>query len=208
MEMNEEELFEAIKNSDIEKVKLLVENGANVNAGGSLLGIADTLMYSVIEGDLEIVKYSIEHGANGIHQALCLASMNGYFEIVKYLVESGAIDIGVLYSALINTTNNGNLEIVKYLVEKMENIFSKGVDINKEIKSLFIEFYRTNDYSLNEAYTYPIITAVRHGHLEILKYFYRGKGANINASTTIITRSSAFDKRTTFLVKAAKGGHL
>ena len=32
MEMNEEELFEAIKNSDIEKVKLLVENGANVNA--------------------------------------------------------------------------------------------------------------------------------------------------------------------------------
>ena len=32
--------------------------------------------------------------------------------------------------------------------------------------------------------------------------------ANINASTTIITRSSAFDKRTTFLVEAAKGGHL
>ena len=84
----------------------------------------------------------------------------------------------------------------------MENIFSKGVDINKEIKSPFIEFYRTNDYSLNEAYTFPIINAVRRGHLEIFKYFIEEKGANINASTIIITRSSAFDRRTTFLVEA------
>ena len=55
------ELFSVIKNNDIEIVKLLIENGADVNAKN-------------------------EDGETALH----LANRKGYLDIVKYLIAKGA----------------------------------------------------------------------------------------------------------------------
>ncbi|MEI0697331.1 ankyrin repeat domain-containing protein [Brachyspira intermedia] len=78
------ELLEAIKNNDLEKVKFLIDKGADVNIknryGNTPLNTASGFGY------FEIVKYLIEHNAENT-DALVMASMNGHFEVVKYLIE-------------------------------------------------------------------------------------------------------------------------
>lgn len=94
--MNENELFKAISENDIEKVKNLVKNGVNVNA--------------------------ITHSNRTI---LIDASWKGYLEIVKCLVENGA-DINAKddfgRTALIWASYDGKLGVVKYLVDKGADI--------------------------------------------------------------------------------------
>src|SRR5665647_3514858 len=57
------------------------------------IDLDNLLINSAALGELSLVKYSLECGAD-IHsfnnQALRFAARNGYFEIVKYLVEHGA----------------------------------------------------------------------------------------------------------------------
>ena len=104
------------------------------------------LIEAAKSGNLEVVKYLVENGAD-IHAekdyALRLAAYNGHLDVVKYLVEKGVnIHADGDYSLKLATVN-GNLEVVKYLVEK-------GADI-----------YKNDDESLKMA----------SNHLEVLKYF-------------------------------------
>ena len=63
--MYEEELFEAIKNNDIEKVKKLVEYGTDINVEYKYNYESKTaLMLALEKGHLEIIKYLVEHGAD------------------------------------------------------------------------------------------------------------------------------------------------
>ena len=85
----------------LDKVKLLVEQGADINARIKEFGDGTALMFTSTEGHLEIVKYLISKGADinakitvgGQHKgltALMFASMYGHLEVVKYLVSKGA----------------------------------------------------------------------------------------------------------------------
>ena len=89
-----EKLLEAVKSNEIEEVKKLIKEGADVNVvdknGATALHKASYWDHS------EIVKMLIEAGANvnvvnkyGI-TALHLASLLGHSEIVKILKEAGA----------------------------------------------------------------------------------------------------------------------
>ena len=84
----------------IEMCELLRKNGANVNAALTRKNASGwtALHYAAVNGDIDLVKYLIKHGAN-INKAsaegstpLFLAKMGGYNEIVKILRNAGAKD--------------------------------------------------------------------------------------------------------------------
>ena len=76
-------LFEACKKGDLERVKYLVEQGANIYAKYNC-----ALSIAAYYGHLELVKYLVEQGAN-IHAdddyALKWAVIDKYHNIVMYL---------------------------------------------------------------------------------------------------------------------------
>ena len=103
--------FETCKGGDIEKIKLLLEKGANIEAKDSY-------------GNTPLVW----------------ASWSGYIEVVKLLIEKGA-DIEVKnnygFTPLIWASQNGRIEVVKLLVEKGADIEAK--DINGETFYSYLE---------------------------------------------------------------------
>lgn len=118
-------LLLACANGELEKVKSLVGQNANVNFRRENDGATPLLMASR-NGYLEIVKILVDRGANmnvGGKKgdlALAYASWKGHLEIVKYLVEKAAtVDAKNIKgkTALMFAAEGGHLAIVKYLVE-------------------------------------------------------------------------------------------
>jgi len=84
----------------IELCELLRKSGANVNAALIRKNASGwtALHYATVNGDIDLVKYLIKHGAN-VNKAsaegstpLFLAKMGDYDEIVKFLKNAGAKD--------------------------------------------------------------------------------------------------------------------
>ena len=90
----QEQLFKAVGLNEIEEVKKLIEEGADLNAVDK--NRATALYWASLWGRSEIVKMLIEAGAdvNAVdvdgETALHFASRWGYSEIVKMLEEAGA----------------------------------------------------------------------------------------------------------------------
>ncbi|KAF5340832.1 hypothetical protein D9758_017062 [Tetrapyrgos nigripes] len=158
-------------------VKVLVENGADVNAREGYYGFA--LQAAAFRGYLDIVKYLVEKGedvnAKGGEYGFALqaAAVWGHLDIVKHLVEKGAdvnAEGGFCQFALQAAAFWGHLDIVKYLVEKGADVNAKGVscgegaDVNAE----------------GGTYGLSLQAAARWGHLDIVKYLVE-KGADVNA---------------------------
>ncbi len=119
---------------NLEVVKYLVEQGADVNAKDE---DGWTVLHAVDEGgNLEVVKYLVEQGADVNAKgewgrtALHAVAEGGNLEVLKYLVEQGA-DVNAKgewgRTALYSAARRGNLEVVKYLVEQ-------GADVNAKTK--------------------------------------------------------------------------
>jgi ankyrin repeat protein len=131
--MNQEELNEqfkkAAKESDLELVQYLVEQGLDIHADNDC-----ALIWSAGKGYLEIVKYLVEKGAD-IHanddEVLRVASEIGHLEIVKYLVEKGADIHAVKDTPLRFSASFGYLEVVKYLIENGADIHAENDDAFK-----------------------------------------------------------------------------
>jgi len=126
------DIFEVIREGNLEYLKKLVSEGANVEAknnfGNTPLSIASGY------GQFEIVKYLIEeHNANveaknsvGFGATpLIYASLNGHLEIVKYLIEECNANVEAKNNygetPLLYASIYGRLEIVKYLIENGAN---------------------------------------------------------------------------------------
>ena len=75
---------------DFDKIKLAIENGADVE-------FCQTLSWAVRMNNFEVVKYMLEHGANVNYQdndckwsPLMTAANDGYVEIAKLLIDYNA----------------------------------------------------------------------------------------------------------------------
>lgn len=91
--INIDEIFRvAIISNNLDIVKYLVENGANINAS-EIWFTTHPLRWASYKGHLDVVKYLIEKGAN-IHAknefSLIHAYTNNHFDVIKYLIDHGA----------------------------------------------------------------------------------------------------------------------
>ena len=89
-----DELGLAATAGDIDKVKQLVEAGANVNGYVGYEGRETPLDRAAMRGHLEIVKYLVEHNATINEKekpgnVVYLAASLGKFDIVDYLLSKG-----------------------------------------------------------------------------------------------------------------------
>ncbi|MDQ7055680.1 MAG: ankyrin repeat domain-containing protein [Persephonella sp.] len=88
-------LFEAIQEGDEQKVKELIEKGADVNARDK--NNYTPLLRAVSRGNLKIVKILVEYGADinakekffG-YTPIHIAAMKGYTDVLIFLLKKGA----------------------------------------------------------------------------------------------------------------------
>ena len=145
------DLEKEIKRNNLEKVKLAVECGANVNQLNSKH--ITPLNIAIIKGHFKIVQFLIEKGAkvNAVDSKgftpLTVACQEGNFDIVKLLLKNNA-SVNSVYHPLLIAIFNGHLNIVKFFVLE--------VGILKKHWS-FLAF------------------AIRGGHLDIVKFLVSEK---------------------------------
>ncbi len=156
----------------------------------------EALITASKNGQIEIVQYLVENGANinaqdsAYYTALMKASGDRQLEVIKYLIEKGAsvtIDGEAGWTALDSALVIGgeNLEVVKILVEN-------GADLNTgilnfvsrtgylEAVKVLVENGADINRASNEFGDTPLIEASREGKLEVVKYLVKA-GADISA---------------------------
>ena len=161
-----EELFQAVKNGDIELVRKLILKGANVNAKTDS-GLSVLMCAAVSNTDT--VKILLENGVdvnakdNDLVTALMMASRFGYTETVKLLLKNRAkIDEKANdgNTALMLASYEGQTEIVKILLANGANVNAKA---NNNATSL--------------------IVASLGGHIKTVEVLL-GNGADVNAKAS------------------------
>ena len=189
----------AIINEQLEVAKILIENGANVNAD---LGydIGYTPLFSAVNEKLfEFAKLLIQNGAE-IHSEhrevtlLQIACQVRHLDMVKLLIDNGAnshqlSEYGstILYTA----AYDGNFEIVKFLIDSGANICEKtkyGLPIHGVIKGWrrhrdesFMKTLQilTTPETVNSISTpyrtreTPLRLAAENGLLQVVKYLLK-----------------------------------
>jgi len=124
-------LIEAAANGHLDVVKLLIENGADVNLKGEAW--YGPLHAAASKGYIEVVKILLENGADvNIFQQnkpLHNVAMNGHIEVAEILLAHGA-DInakGTDEAAPLHTAvSNNQLAMVKWLLSKGANVNSRA----------------------------------------------------------------------------------
>ena len=155
-------LHYAVFMNDLERVKLLIEKGADVNIQN---GDGNTaIFYAALNSNLEIVQYLIENGADititnkSRKDFIHYAARSGNLELVQWLVNQG-ISVSEYNGALHNAVASGNLELVKWLV-------AHGADVNS--------------YFLNDS---VLAYAIECSNMDIMRYLVEQEGVDVNAST-------------------------
>lgn len=108
-------LMENVKKGDLNEVKTLVENGADICSKSEC-----ALQLSACYGHLDIIKYFIEKGikycADCYNNALEHSVFNGHFDMVKYLMNCKYIIPYILERVLIVGIEQNRIDIVKYII--------------------------------------------------------------------------------------------
>ena len=160
-------LYGAIREGNIELIKLLIKAGVNVNQEGN----GQTPLFLAVEKwNIDIVKILLNAGANANHMCLHNGSILTFVSIIgcpliemyELLINAG-VDVNAkdnlgCNSTLRNAVQNNCTDIVKLLI-------ATGVDVNAK------------DYFGNTALYY----AVENNFTDIIKLFIDA-GANINES--------------------------
>ncbi|XP_059168430.1 serine/threonine-protein phosphatase 6 regulatory ankyrin repeat subunit B-like [Physella acuta] len=168
----------SVENGFVEIVRLLVDNGADVN----YTSLTTPLHESCKDGCFELVKMLVQAGAD-VNKTdypgdspLCISTRRGKIDIVQFLVENGA-DVNIGKSPpLFYACDEGYFEITKSLVEA-------GADVNL----------------LNSDGESVLGKSVFKGHLDIVEFLLE-KGANVNYPGSPYYGETA-------LLCASRGGH-
>lgn len=130
---NNKSLLEAVMVNDMDKVKSLIENGADINTK-TLYGNYTPLLLAALMNNSKMAKLLIDAGCDvnvnncKYETALLLATANDNIELVKILIEAKAcvnvktFDGG---TAFMIAANHGVIEIAKMLVDA-------GADVHAE----------------------------------------------------------------------------
>ncbi len=165
----------ATRLGDVERVKQLVENGANPL---DTVKDGDTLLHTAAEmGQLNILKYLIEdEGCNPAtagyqgFTTLHSAANNKQFEVVQYLVDQCQLDPSALdnnnRAPLAYACQNGDLEIVKYLIQADLTYMNKKDVLHNEAAHM------------RKTVSDPLCVACFHGQLPIVKYLVEEHGCD------------------------------
>ena len=142
------DFIHAVKTNNLERVRLLVEQGADKDK--DIIHGFTPLFIASREGHLEVTKFLVEQGAtldkpdNHGSTPLAVSAQNGHLEICRYLLEQGAdrdkADPGVGWTPLHGAVVSGHLEIALLLM-------SYGADLNARTSSgeLPIDMARTEE---------------------------------------------------------------
>lgn len=197
----------AANNGPLNVVKYLHENGADIKACTSLFMCEikndkivsekkvttsnQVIVYAAMNGQLDIVKYLHENGADiekDDNNALEMAARNGHLDVVKYLHENGA-DVDKCSALEVAATHN-HMDVVKYLYENGASIKEHCSGMTSlilaergELEAL--KYLHENGMDIMVADGAAILWAVCAGHLDVVKYLYEHRTEGILDSERI-----------------------
>jgi len=191
-------LLNAVKRENVNAIRKLLNNGANVNQ--NIGNGRSPLIQASSNGNLELVKLLLAKGAD-VNKAndkngetpLYQASKWGHANVVKVLMAKGA-DVNKAtkkgFTPLIAASMEGHMEVVTLLLA------APGIDVNKANKDGTTPLYWASYYGRTEVAKVllkagadvdkadkdgvtPLHVASYEGHMDIVKLFL-AKGADIN----------------------------
>ena len=180
-------LHEAIERNALDIVKVLIENGADIEAKNS--NKYTPLHMAAKQGQTEIVEYLIENGANldavkHIDTALTMALEKGHFDIAELLINKGA-EVNIWQARALKLAK-GQKEIEGLLVEKgaVENQILRSFQDaiksgNTENVNNILQKHPRLVYWIDYPDQTPIFTAVIEGNAKMVGLLI-SKGAKIN----------------------------
>lgn len=143
---NENALCNAAKNKHTNIVKLLIDNGANIEEKDTLGTALDS---AARNNDIDTINLLIKHGAKTVSpNSLYWAAYAGCITAAKFIIENSADAEKQDYcnSALLGAINGQKIKIVKYLIKNGANL----------------------EAQCDDRYT-PLMLAAKNGNLEIGK---------------------------------------
>ena len=165
--------------------------------------IHSLLVASSRKGELPLVKYAIEQGADireewNMNIALIHASWKGHLNVVKYLVEKGADISTDEDEALKTAAEHGHFGVVKFLVEQGADIHTEDdyplrhSSMNGHLPVVKYLVEQGADPSIN---FFALKYASKNGHLDVVKYLVE-HGANPRMQYDIALQLAIENKHT------------
>jgi ankyrin repeat protein len=182
-------LHQAAADGDVEQVKSLIEEGADINAKGERDNTP--LCRAVKSGNMEVIQLLVKTGADvnaGNWPPLCVAVDEDNIPIAKYLIDNGAnIDIPEGWTALQEApyADTRSLEMIKLLIAKGGDVnagpytaLHGAVDKNRQdmIELLLQNGADINAKAAKRGMT-PLCLAARFYNLDMIKFLI-AKGAD------------------------------
>jgi hypothetical protein len=224
------QLVDAVRRNNAEKVKALLNDGADANtesAGSTVLMLAATRGYAPVVQVLLDKKADLNRKGDSGATPLIGASEHGHVEIVKLLLAKGASvretsDSGMEKgaTALIEAAQAGHSAVVKTLLDAKSDpnahqadgktaLHAAALFGHKDVIELLLENGAEID-SRDWLGATPLFPAVLRGNLEIVKLLV-AKGANVNAkmdASRIAASRASFSGDTQAGDEAEKSGKL
>lgn len=197
------ELFDTVRKGNLDRVKDLIEKGADINSSDN---DGNTPVHlAAKEGNLDVVKYLIEVKEvdlnakdNNGNTPLHLATGEGRLDVVKYLIDEKKADFNVKnddgWTPLHCAAEKGKLDVVKCLIDEKKADFNVkdnygqtplhaaaywgNLDVVKylidEKKVDFVDFNVENNYGWT-----PLHRAAYSGNLDVVTYLVDDKKADL-----------------------------